>query len=166
MKKILSMVLSLLLVLSLIGCTDPVVEPITSTKTTIAVESSVATTDTTLKNISSEEFESRYGISVEYLFDFDEQTFVIQLAWTNKLDYATSFYENYSIKAYQNEVELSSEKTSSYDIEAIHKECNPNNVLIVNLVYSLIDINEPVYLTISDTETVFHYDPFYPGVVG
>jgi hypothetical protein len=163
MKRILSIVLSLFLILGLIGCAiEPATETTPTTVGTVAIESS--TTD--LEIITGEEFEARYGISISYLFDFEEQAFIIELTWTNKFDYATSFHGNYLIDVYQKDIKLSNSRTSSYDIDAIHRELGPGGTLVVNLVYDLIDINEPVYLVISDMETEFHYDPFYPDAVG
>lgn len=163
MKRILSIVLSLFLILSLVGCAiEPATETTSTTTSTIAIESSA----TDLKIITDEEFEARYGISINYLFNLEEQAFIIELSWTNKFDYTTSFHGNYLIDVHQKNINLSNSRTSSYDIDAIYREFGPGGTLVVNLVYDLIDINEPVYLVISDMETEFHYDPFYPDAVG
>lgn len=164
MKKLIAIILCLLL---LVGCS--VIEPVTPTETefiptfTIDTQSPTGGNDET---ITSEEFEARYGIVVDYKFDLDTNTFSIRLLWTNKFDYVTSFHGNYIIEVYQKNIKLSDDKTDYSTIEAINIEINPGATMLVEFNYTMIDAAAPVYLIISDMETEFRYDAFTPDAVG
>lgn len=151
MKKIFVIILALLL---LTGCTTPYVD---TTETIESVETS------SKEIISAEEFDAIYGIAVNYSFDLEANTFTIDLAWTNKNSFATTLKDSYLINVRQNDTELICVKD---DFEVLFMEVNPNATLVTTFVYDLIDAEAPVTLVISNTETEFWFDDFYPEAVG
>lgn len=164
MKKLIVIILCLLL---LVGCSN--VEPIAPTETEFTPTFTIDTQSPTGGNteiITGEEFEARYGIAVGYNFNLNTNTFSIHLLWTNKFNYATSFHGNYIIEVYQKNIKLSDDKTDQSTVEAINMEMNPGAKMLVEFNYTMIDAAAPIYLIISDMETEFHYDPFYPDAVG
>lgn len=173
MKRILALLMSLLLALSLCACIPEVNAPtIDLTETTVTTEptdteTTVPSTDATestdpsipVTEIAWDELAEKTGIDIEFEVNSETNKFIISLTWTNKLDTAASFSDTYLLDAFQNENELGTSDMTSDEFGALLVAVDPNGTMALTLRFDLVD-DSPVTIKVGDAYTNTYFSTF------
>ena len=156
MKKFMSLIMSLLLVLSFCACsvveTAPATtmpaattEIVTEAATSPTGETTIPSTEDTTAPTEEIDLAGTYGIDLSYVYDIEALTLTVTLTWTNTTDEAAAYDAVYTLDVIQNDTVI-----APADATALSASVEPGSNVTVELVYTLTDASA-VNINIGDS---------------